>query len=252
VFRGVANFEGCRFSESSKVHFVRVNDTEEKGARFRFADATLDGVHFEGVHWYREGGRLVLQDELDDRPLSARQAESLESAYRRLYATFHRAYRYSDAEDCVMGAMEMRRRNPRVDRLTRTMMLLYRLASFYGSSYRRAFLVLLILVFGVFPAIYMLPVAHFRARAAATDYWSQVAHRHATTESANEPVRSTVDARLRYYRAAAFYSAELSAFREEPSFVLESSLRGLVFVQQAAIAAQLALLLLRVRRRFAQ
>ena len=56
--------------------------------------------------------------------------------------------------------------NPaRVDRLTRIMMLLYRLASFYGSSYRRAFLVLLFLILGVFPATYMLPIAHFRERA---------------------------------------------------------------------------------------
>ncbi|MEK9142886.1 MAG: hypothetical protein AAB308_17670 [Nitrospirota bacterium] len=163
----VADFRGATFLKPELVRFLQVNRNGGNGLRARFVNCLIKGVRFEDVHWHRESGRMVLQDELD-RLANAGDAASYEqvaAAYRRFVINFDETKQYELAEDCMIGAMETKRRDPshflfskwlrpyyeRCSWLRRlgeqvSVTNLYRLASNYGSSYVLAFWVLLLLL----------------------------------------------------------------------------------------------------------
>jgi len=165
-FGAIADFRGASFELPSRVLFNRVNEGSPSGMRARFVNCLLEGVRFEDVHWYSEGGRLTLQDEIDLCTKIERATHELVSnAYRRLVNNFEKARQYELAEQSVIGEMEMRRLNPRNFILGRkeeiavfymnnsvarwfgerlSVANLYRLLSIYGSSYKRALAVLIV------------------------------------------------------------------------------------------------------------
>ncbi|MEK7214008.1 MAG: hypothetical protein AAB289_00215, partial [Chloroflexota bacterium] len=163
----IADFRWAEFKHPEQVHFYQTNQESRQGLRARLGNCLIAGVRFEDVNWHREGGRLVLQDELDRGTPAFLGYEVVAIAYRRLSENCDKACQYDLAEDCFIGAMEMKRLDPRNfilgrwdwarefyerHRAARTLgewlsvLNLYRLASNYGSSYTRALGLLLCLL----------------------------------------------------------------------------------------------------------
>jgi len=115
-FGQVADFRGATFEKPNRLLFHRVNEKSRPGMRARFVNCLLEGVRFEDVNWHRERGRIFLQDEADlvgtpNSPPTATH-ELVADAYRGLVNNFEENRQYELAEECVIGEMEMRRRNP--------------------------------------------------------------------------------------------------------------------------------------------
>lgn len=173
TFEQVANFMGVRFEHPGGILFHRVNRDAPTGLKLRLEGCPIDGVQFVDVNWYIQKGRLVLADESDF--VLGETPEVVAQIYRSLVNNFEKARQYEWAEQCIVSEMEMRRRNPDnfffarrgpVARLYRehgwarwvgshfSLTYLYRLFSLYGSSYQRAAMWLLVLVFALFPVVY--------------------------------------------------------------------------------------------------
>jgi hypothetical protein len=127
------------------VQFHQVNQESSQPWRVRLVNCNAEGVLFEDNNWHSENSRrLVLQDELDlsttgsSDELAKTNHELVAIAYRRLFGNFNRTRAYDLAEDCYVGAMEMRLLNPETPTLTRVVSWIYKMASFYGTSYKRA------------------------------------------------------------------------------------------------------------------
>jgi len=239
----VADFRDAKFLKPELVRFLRVNEEGKSGFRARFVNCPIKGVSFEDVHWHREKGRMVLQDELDrlaNVPETA-SCEQVAAAYRRFIINFDEAKHYDLAEDCMVGAMEMKRLDPAkflfAGRLGPfyekwswlrwlgehvSVTNLYRLASNYGSSYVHAFGVLILLLFS-FALLFTLsgvdPNPNNRAAALAP--------------------------------AGLIHAVEVVTFQSPTRYVVGSGLGWfLEQVERLFVAAQVALFLLALRRRF--
>jgi len=224
-FTGIANFIGATFEQPSRVRFHQVNKYTPQGLRARFLNCDgIEGIRFEDVNWHRHEGRMVLQDELD---VSAGN-ELVAIAYRRLVNNFQRVRNYDLAEDCFIGAMEMKRRDPAQPWFSRLVVTLYRLASYYGSSYQRAFLVLVILL--VLFAAFFVPAGL-------------------------RPYEGSVSAPAlcgwKALWAGLIHSLEVASFQRVTGYVVMGDFGRLVAVfERVLVPAQVALLLLALRRRF--
>jgi Pentapeptide repeats (9 copies) len=169
TFVGIADFRRTRFLATPGGSLRVVNRRDgDPGLRVRMADCDITRVRLVDINWHIADGRLTLQDELDVRGADGRQ-ELVAAAYRQLVSNFEDARAYELAEQADVGAMEMRRLDPRrfilgyrpkasawVRRTQRwigerlSMTNLYRVVSRYGTDYWRALkvLVLLILLMG--------------------------------------------------------------------------------------------------------
>lgn len=110
----IADFRDAKFIKPEQVRFLQVNAKGRQGFRGRFVNCLIKGVLFEDVDWHKENGRMVLQDERD-RLANAEGAASYEqvaAAYRRFIINFDEAKHYDLSEDCMIGAMEMKRLDP--------------------------------------------------------------------------------------------------------------------------------------------
>lgn len=218
----VAYFWGTEFLKPDQVQFLKVNKNCVHGLRARFVNCNMERVRFEDVNWYREKSRMVLQDELDRRA-NLKEADSYEQvaiAYRRLISNFENSRAYDLAEDCSIGAMEMKRLDPDQPIFVRLAVNLYRWASNYGSSYQRALgvLALMVMAFGL---LYSL--------AGLTPKLGQ---------TVLEPV-------------GLIHAVEVATFRSETHAIAGSGLAWfLEILERALIPAQVALFLLALRRRF--
>ena len=168
TFTQDANFRGTEFRRPELVRFYQVNQKRgAPGLRARFVNCRVEGVQFADVNWRRQGGRMVLQDELDLTDRTVREEvrpthELVAIAYRQLVSNFEKERAYDLAEDCKTSAMEMKRLDPKKflfpkllkSRYKKRRWLrwlgenisvasLYRWTSRYGTSYTRALLVLL-------------------------------------------------------------------------------------------------------------
>jgi hypothetical protein len=131
------------------VGFFGVNRETDK-LRIQFLDTDVESIDLANVNWYRERARLVLQDEIDLREQHKKGLlrptlpyERVAIVYRSLKRNFERGHDFGNAEDCSSGIMEMKRLDPAEAWIYRRVLGLYRFASFYGTSFLRAFLVLL-------------------------------------------------------------------------------------------------------------
>jgi uncharacterized protein YjbI with pentapeptide repeats len=166
----IADFRDVRFLKPELIRFLRTNGKATAGLRVRFVSCHIVGVQFDAVRWYRQNGRMVLQDELDviEPGEEASSYEEVAIAYRRLIINFEKARAYDLVEECTIGEFEMKRRDPsrflfvgllaplykRFPLLRRwvgervSVVSIYRLASVYGTSYYRAVAVLGFLLVG--------------------------------------------------------------------------------------------------------
>ncbi len=232
----IADFTGVRFELPTTVRFFQVNKDSPQGLRVRFTRCELQDVQFEDVHWHREGGRLVLQDELDLRGRPAGQAgsgtsyEPVAVAYRRLANNLTKTRTYDLADSCWFGAMEMKRLDPTQPSLLRWMAALYRWASCYGISYKRAFLVLVLLLV-LFGLVLSLP-------------WAGLQPRYADGEQALLTFPKSMKAGL-------IHSLEVASFWGDPLYVSTTWFGRLAaFGERILVTAQFVLVLLALRRRF--
>lgn len=241
TFHLIADFDSATFEKPQLILFQQINnvkkrdgtETEEKniqGLCVRFLSCRVENVRFEDVNWYRHdppGGRMLLQNELDlkETGVCDPNHELVAIAYRRLVTNFERARAYRDAEDCKIGAMEMERLGRPWHR--RFPITLYKWASLYGSSYLRAFMVLLVLllVFGVLFACTRIQYARENGPAPVPLAWR--------------------------VPAGISHSFDVATFeRDDPHLFKGWLSRPLTFLERILIPSQLALLLLALRRRF--
>lgn len=228
-FAGIANFIGATFEQPARVRFYQVNKDSAQGLRARFRNCDgIEGVRFEDVYWHRQRGRMVLQDELDVREGKSKDYELVAIAYRRLVNNFEKVRAYDLAEDCFCGAMEMRRLDPAEPLFRRAVVTLYRWASYYGSSYQRAFCVLL---------IFLLLFAAFFVQAGLRPYGA--------------PASAPDLCGWKALWAGFVHSLQVATFQRITRYVTSGDFGQLVAVlENILMPAQLALLLLALRRRF--
>jgi len=259
--QAIANFRAARFEQPAKVRFYRVNQASSQGLRIRLTDSNVENVQFVDVRWHHHGRRMVIQDELDvtasSKPGGGQEQGQREAryelvaiAYRQLISNFEKVRAYDLAEDCSIGAMEMKRRDPaqflfaqrlgpHYQRWNRLRWLgehvsvvnLYRLASNYGSSYRRALMALGVLIFAfglVFSSSEIRPNPEFKPK---------------------PPDELTTH--IKALRAGFVHALGIATFRRQPLYV-PTGLSGqlLEITEQILVAAQVSLLLLALRRRF--
>jgi len=235
-------------------------------------------VHFVDTHWHQQHGRLVLQDELDlTQPrLPAKATERAQTpvglhalvaiAYRRLINNFEKVRDYDLAEDCFVGAMEMKRLDPDHFLFARWLrphyarwrwlrwlgahlsaVNLYRWASYYGSSYVRAFEVLLFLLFA-FAAAFALAGLQPRQPPAPPLAPPLVG----LAGPAVVPYPSAWVAASKAYLAGCLHSLQVATFQRTTFYLpTNPAMAGLLAGLEALLVpAQLAVLLLALRRRF--
>jgi hypothetical protein len=254
----IADFTGTGFLKPKLVNFNHANKNSSTGLRLRMLNCNMEEVEFEDVRWHRHLGRRVLQDELDVMGESGSAREEPEKrhelvaiAYRRLANMFEKSRAYDIAEDFSVGAMAMGRLDPENFLFARRLaphyrkrgflhwlgenvsaLGIYNFASHYGSSYRRAFAVLLfvVLIFGVAFSLSDLESTRKSSGADSTNLLVKVSER---------------------YLGGFFHSLEIAAFRRDTYYVATSrSGRILVVLESVLVPSQLALLVLALRRRF--
>jgi hypothetical protein len=217
----VANFASTQFEKPALVRFYQVNKQSSQGLRARFVDCEIEQMSFVDVNWHKQAGRMVLQNELDvTAPPGPEEAKE-------------RVRNYDLAEDCFIGAMEMRRLDPAAPWFSRAAVTLYRWASSYGSSYVRAVAVLgiLLLAFGL---LFALP-------------WTDL-HVKGPAQTAGP---SWVLEAVKVAGRGLFHSLEVATFRPDTAYVTTKLFGRLLGIfESVVVPSQLALLLLALRRRF--
>nr|MBI3613418.1 pentapeptide repeat-containing protein [Nitrospirota bacterium] len=253
----LACFGGSQFKKPELTSFLGVNTHSPQGLKIVLTNSNVEAVRFAGVHWYREQGRIILQDEMalktvrysgakekirpDERRLMTNAHETVSNVYRQLINNFEKSRNYDLAEDCSIGAMEMKRLDPAhflfarelrpyyekwswLRRLGEQVSVanLYRLASNYGTSYIRAFWVLILLLLG-FALLFTL---------------SGVSPNPSRNAGPLAP-------------AGLIHAVEVVTFQSPTRYVAGSGLAWILEqVERLLIAAQVALFLLALRRRF--
>lgn len=228
---GVVDFRGALFDQPTQARFFQVNKEKAVGLRVRLLNCDMGKAEFQDVNWHRERGRMVLQDELDIRAGQSPDCELVAIAYRRLVNNFEKARAYDLAEDCFIGAMEMKRLDSTQPWLSRVVLTLYRWASNYGSSYHRAFgmLIGLLIAFGVvFALVWLEPLSGGSSPRPIT--WNDV---------------------WRACKDGLFHSLEVATFQRQTLYANPNPFDRLIaMLENVLVPAQLALLLLALRRRF--
>jgi uncharacterized protein YjbI with pentapeptide repeats len=184
-----ADFRWARFDHPARVLFHRVNrgdirqDAEKRDYKALCLDllgANVAEVTFTDVHWLRTSGRITLYDEVRVRESSGRiynlgrkvfnrfnlfpkvrrttDHALVAAAYHALMRSFDASWQVELAEDCYVGAMEMTRLDPAQPAFQRFVLRIYRTISLYGSSYRRTFAMLTVLLVA-FAAAFAMPQA---------------------------------------------------------------------------------------------
>jgi len=266
----ILEFKDVRTDHPELVVFYKVNKDGREGLRARFVNCEkLDLFRFEDVNWYSKAGRVVLQDELDitDPPKAqaateeeqmttwAESHELVAIAYRRLVSNAERARNYDLAEDCYVGAMEMKRLDPRASLSSRAIVTLYKWLSVYGSSYTRAlgmlggFLLAFVLLFPAFglrmtdpqeAERVQCPVAAPGSPESSVISWGcAMAHAEVGREAWGT------------FKAGLLAAAETATFQRRPALEPENNWgRAVAMTEVVVIPGQLALLFLALRRRF--
>jgi hypothetical protein len=271
----IADFRGAEFLNPKKAIFHQVNGTSLAGFRVRFAGASgLENISIEDVRWNRSGRRPVLEDELDLR--SAERAlqpgeeltsnyEPAATAYRKLVRNFDGARHFAMAEDCFCGEMEVRRCDPRnliggrfrqMELLYRRHRLLralgrflsianaYRFLSYYGSNYIQAFSVLVGILM-----IFVFVYPFFGLRMIKAD--NPATNANVSEKEFGWASVGNKDDFRKIIGAALWVTLDEATFRKNPTVEPSGrSGRRIALVEQVSVPAQLALLLLSLRRRF--
>jgi uncharacterized protein YjbI with pentapeptide repeats len=207
-----------------------------------FLTTDLEHVTFTNVTWFRQGQRRAL---IDERPTSRdRRADSanrqwaserLAENYRQLVINHERKRDYPAASDFHVGEMETLRRRKR---FPLNLYAVYRVASTYGTSYARAFAVLVCLVIA-FAAAFMVSGIYVRDQPARLIKYS-----FSSQSSLPSPATFLRDLR----EAVLFVLSLFGRDRFYEPFGWESRLLASAAI--FLLTSQGALLLLAIRRQF--
>jgi hypothetical protein len=249
------------------------------GLKLRFQNTLSDAFRFEDVRWQKKDDRLFLQDEEDLQGEWTPTHKLVAQSYRRLVLNFEKHRQYELAEDCVVGEMEMRRRDPErflfagkgteekiySTRFRRwlgehlSLTWLYRCLSLYGSSYRRAGVWLIALVLLIFPAFYGACGLALRGagKAGAEQQPKTALEPHLPVVSWAEAGRvgrangSLLTESCFVYWNVLLFSLETATFQRDHQYEPQGPGGRLVVMGQTiAVPGQLTLFLLALRRRF--
>jgi uncharacterized protein YjbI with pentapeptide repeats len=258
---GILDLSNVSLGSPEALRLVRLNQQPTSPPlRLCLANMTMEGARIENINWSRDPRNRVL---LEDEAAVARgetQPQHVVAVYRRLRTIFEANHLYDEAEDCVWGAMEMRRHDKSSPTLTKLALRAYQLASYYGSSYARAFWVLLFMVGIALP----LGLAGFglQTTAANTGIEHQIQgwrneHQHSVFETRFRRLRE--DALTRSVEAVQWYSRGLVhtlqtvTFKDETTY--QSASVGSQLIEtlgRTLVPGQFALLLLALRMRFSR
>lgn len=254
VFQGDLSF--CRVNQSDRNLVLFENANLEK-ALFQYTD--LENVIFRSVRWHR-AGKLVTRRALWDefRPLASAEGrgyDRIAENYRQLVLNFERKRDYDDADEFHVGEMEIRRKRhggkatSRVWRWFREWCNLsgaYRLFSRYGTSYRTGFAWLAAFVFVIFPALF-LTAGFALSNEGGAPATRVIRYKIATSQVAPAPF----SAWLQDYGNALAYTLSVLTFQRERFYIPVGALSRLcLLLAVLVLAAQTALTLLAIRRRF--
>lgn len=253
-FNDSCNFQGIKQGKDSILVFDRVNL-----GKATFIDTDVERISFRSVRWFsptRTWPRRLraLWDEF--RPQDGeRDYERVADSYRQLVLNYESKRDYDAAEDFHVGEMEVRRKSAAADAKKQfwrkvswrlNSYQLYRFSNNYGTSYWQGLLILLIML-GIFSGAMLL--AGFRASKESVagpsavieyDLWPDSDHHHV---SAREWFAD--------YREAVLFSLSIITFQRERFYEpLGWQSRLVLFVGVFTMTAQLAMVLLAIRRRF--
>lgn len=229
-FKKECDFRLLFLSGDAKVVFEKTNLSKT-----RFLDTNLEGINFRDVEWCKEGKRKsALWDEfrpIEEGEEKERNYEKIAENYRQLVLNYESKRDFDTAEDFHVGEMEMRRkkRGPGVKwpwlRWLREQLNtynFYRILSNYGTSYVQALIVLGIFIM-FFSAIFF--SVGFR------------------------PVSEGVP-ELNFGRAILLTLSVVTFQRERFYEPIDDWGRFWLYFSVFVLTAQVALLLLAIRRRF--
>ena len=278
TFSQEADFGWALFEQPTKVCFDEVNKSSPVGLRACFANCSVEEVNFTDVHWHRRKGRIILQDELDivsGESKDKKEYGLVAVAYQQLVNNFEKVRNYDLAEDCFIGAMEMKRLDPRnfpfgrnktmknvyetsgvARRLGGWVSLInaYRVLSSYGSSYTQALVMLgvLLLIFACFFPVFGLHMARagdspmiavdspaFCPELASVSWCRAWAHEYRSREM------------WKTFKAGFWAALEGATFQRRTTVVSATTWgQRLAVLEMVVIPGQFALFLLALRRRF--
>ena len=274
MFTQNADFRQARFEQRTRVRFDLVNK-DGGGLRARFLNCPIEGVSFADAHWHRYKGRIVLQDELDITSGEHDEYGLVGVAYRQFVNTFDSVRNYDLAEDCYIGAMEMRRhytenflfgrivkvravykKFPPARKLGEWVSVLnvYRLSSNYGSSYTRALSVLgvMMLVFALLFPLFGLrtaePSPSVGLQTSSTTFCPEAASISWCKAWVN---KDRVSKLWGTFKGGVLATAEVASFQRRPTLEPATTWgKGMAILETIFVPAQVALFLLALRRRF--
>jgi uncharacterized protein YjbI with pentapeptide repeats len=252
-FEGDTAFVGLDIVKDASVTFEKVNL-----GKASFEDTNLELISFRAVTWAMPRTRFrpfALWDEF--RPENAnyeRDYEKIAENYRQLVINYEKKRDYDSAEIFHIGEMETRRKRkadvwrgiaPKTAIWLKEWFNsygLYRLLSTYGTSYWQA---LLVLAFFILISSVSFMYAGFETENPP----SRVIEYNIITDTAHVPV--SAKEWMTDYKEAVSYSLSIITFQRERFYrptALESRL--CLYIAVVVLTAQLAMVLLAVRRRF--
>jgi uncharacterized protein YjbI with pentapeptide repeats len=282
----IADFSNATFKNPPLVRFFQVNKGSPQGFRAKFLNCPVEQFEFTDVHWHKHWGRLVLQDEVDlyaskrakkrtgqeEQRRGQGEVEHAEATqggiqlaleytlvaklYRQLVSNFERNRDYDLAEDCYVGGMEMQRLEPQGSLWTRSILLLYKGLSNYGSSVPRAFLWALFFVLVLFPTLYGftgIRLVPGRSETPTGNYAGATGSQIAPSDVSNpkECGCSAIKEFAHTYASATWLSLEVATFQKnttiEPATMAG---RHIATIETIIAPGQFALFFLAMRRRF--
>jgi uncharacterized protein YjbI with pentapeptide repeats len=161
VFDAPANFSNLR----ERVELLSFEDTDL--SRASFLGTNVESVGFRLVRWFSPRSarnRQALWDEYNVETGKTPEYGRIVENYRQLVLNYERRRDYATSDSFHIGEMEIYRRQAGArlpkwrGRLCRyfTLVNFYKLSSYYGTSYGRAFFVLACLAVVFFPCMFLL------------------------------------------------------------------------------------------------
>jgi uncharacterized protein YjbI with pentapeptide repeats len=246
VFLGECEFREIDIKPEASVIFEKV-DLDQAS----FLGTNIENFVFRDVQWYRKKRRkIALWDEFENKNVDL---SKLADNYHQLVLNYEKKREFDTALEFHIGEMEVRRRLQGTSKITWFKKVqewvnayaLYRLVSYYGTSYWRALSVLgvmLLLFSGVFLFFGFQPASISNANISEVvnyDWFS--------------PNPASLKKLLLDYWSALEFSFSILTLQRNPYFEAVGDLsKTLVGLAGIFFYSQVALLLLAIRRRFKQ
>lgn len=273
IFKGLTQFFGATFKGNVKFNYATFEDTlilnEEENnkiftkkevdfryvkflrpemvrfkkvdlGKFRFLGTDLRKIEFVDVDWDMKTGRSRVYDAIEPDPVTKKfDYPLIAQLYKRLRVNYEENLNYSQAGDFHIGEMEMYRKGKR-DPIDRGIILIYKLLSNYGESYRRPLFWIALLLL-LFPFLYMLVGIAPKVEGSQIQYYLDFSLKglHPTFEM------------IKDYWSSFIYSFSVSSLiRERPYHTINNLGHFFTIVESILSPVLIAFFLLALRRKF--